>query len=372
MDVLLELVFGLVFRLMWGGAALLFPSRAGRIHSAVNDAGLRWRDPKRARGFVAGLDVEGRAELDGEGQPTRLAVLLPEIAGLELTLRAETLRSQLAGAVGYGDLLIGEAAFDHGVHVTAADPAQARAVLDPTVREAVRAAVEAGGEFRGRRWQLLWTPGSSGDLGEKIAALAAAHHPMARAVRDELLPRLERAARADRSAAVRLLALEARLAQGPADPAFLRACEADVDVGVRLAAALALGDAGRDTVLQLVTAGSRTWRVRAALALGERVQGDPEALHAVEEALLGALADPELGGDAARGLARSGTPRILARLAAAEAGAADARAVREALAAIRAKVPPEVAGGLSIAEGFEQGALALAEGPVGGLREPEG
>ena len=186
--------------------------------------------------------------------------------------------------------------------------------------------------------------------------------------------------------------------QHPATRATLLAARDDASEEVRLRAAMALGEEGRETLLDLVgRAGSDdACAARAVEALGEHLPaeaaeaslrralggaGRPLTAQAcllalgrrarpeTEGLLLEALRreDPAVSVAAARALGQSGTVAAVVPLRqAAERGGDLQRAARQAVAGIQARLAGAEPGQLSLAGG-EAGALSLADGEPGRL-----
>lgn len=335
-----------------------------RLRSAIVDVGMRWIDVDNAHGAVDGVPLKVAVERTARRGVSGVVLSLPAVPDTGLTLGPESLATHLAAAVTGGDLTLGEQRFDDIVRVHAADVARALSLLDGKARDAVIAAVTAGGVFTDDRWTLSRGAGPLGvrldGLGAAVRALVVAHRALSAPQRAaDVYERLRTLCRSDRSAWVRNRALRELTLAGQADEALLIALDSDLDGGVRLEALRARGERGRDGLMRLMADGSRTWRVRAAVTLAQL--GPGTALNQVEDVLVGALADPELGEPAADALGLVGTPRCIGALAAADGGAAR-QAVRRALIAVRSRVPSEATGGLALAVGPSDGGLSLAGG----------
>jgi hypothetical protein len=195
-----------------------------------------------------------------------------------------------------------------------------------------------------------------------------------------------------------LLMLAREFRQHPATRTALLAARKDRSEDVRLRAAMALGEEGRDTLVDLVTRADTgdSCAARAIVSLGERLSakaagaalrralggaGRPLTARACLEAL-GQRGRPEAEGlllealrsedapvsvAAAQALGRAGTVAAVVSLrAAAERGGDLRRAARQAIAEIQARLAGAEPGQLSLAGG-EAGALSLADGEAGTL-----
>ena len=191
----------------------------------------------------------------------------------------------------------------------------------------------------------------------------------------------------------------------PATRATLLAALEDASEEVRLRAAMALGEEGRDTLVDLVARADTgdSCAARAIEALGERLSaeaaeaalrralgeaGRPQTALACLEAL-GRMGRPEAEGAPARGAAQRGPvgvgarpQRALGRVGTVAAVAALREAMppdgdlprsvgRQAIAEIQARLAGAEPGQLSLAAG-EAGALSLADGEPGRLSLADG
>ncbi len=296
-SIIVMVVGGLV---AWAAVRLAMERQDARLRSwrqAAADAGLEW---VQERERFLGHELTGRAGTlsvrferfkRGKGPSgTRI-----EIDGLAhgpfgLSFRREGLGTRLDRALaGERDIETGDAAFDREVFVSG-QPAMARAVLGAEARRAVRwllngriplrdgACVEADvqvghGKITVEVTESVFDPADrppvSGALLKSLldaARLLAAPKAPAEAI--------ARTAASDPVAGVRLACLRHLLEDLPQDPltrpALLRARE-DPSVPVRLAAALALGDDGRETLVQVVRSpdADDASRARAIEALGD-------------------------------------------------------------------------------------------------------
>ena len=195
-----------------------------------------------------------------------------------------------------------------------------------------------------------------------------------------------------------LLVLSREFPGHPATRKALLAAREDRSEEVRLRAAMALGEEGRETLVELVTRTGTddSCAARAISALGERLPeglaqatlrralggaGRPQAAQACLEVLggLGRPADeglllealrsdsPPVRLAAVRALGRAGTVAAVAPLRELdERGGELRRAARQAIAEIQARLAGAEPGQLSLAGG-EAGALSLADGEPGRL-----
>lgn len=300
----------------------------------------------------ADTHVEVRASYNQNDQLTSVDLSWPIQVGTTLGLGPKGLRAP--------PFITGDERFDAEVHTVATDDLIARAVLDEAGRRAIRKAVATGARFAEHRWQLA-LDGRHDDLAAVIAAIDkgfAATTPPATA--SDVRRRATASVTLDPDPDVRLAALEVLIRRQLAPPALLKEAERALQPAIRLAAATARGEAGRPTLQKLLRQGSATWRLRAAGALIALDPGDD--LAAIEDVLLASLGDERFVTTAARHLAEVGTPRVLADLAAAAEGPGKAE-IQRALAAIRARVDPAMAGALTLADPAG-GALSVAQ-PVG-------
>ncbi len=195
-----------------------------------------------------------------------------------------------------------------------------------------------------------------------------------------------------------LVTLAREYPKHPATRRALLAARKDMSAEVRLRAAMALGEKGRETLLALVAdeATNDACAARAIAALGEGLSSEEAAkalrraldvghaetaiaclailgirgAGASEDALLAALLCPldDVRIAAARALGRSGTVAAVPELLRASEGesAELSHAARQAIAEIQSRLSGAAPGQLSLAGG-EAGALSLAEDVAGGL-----
>ncbi len=342
---------------------------AGLRHAraTIEAAGFTWRHAERIAALGhRDLTVEARVEVDGEGGLESLTLVVDE-PPLPVDVAFE--REGIAGLVA-SDLEVGESRFDDHVRITGGDPLRLQSLLTPAARDAIAAAVQRGAAFHEGRWRARFPPGHVPDaqaLGRVAKALAVAYAELATAIRDDPTEALLRQARSDRTASVRLAALALLLERQLATHDLLVEATRDLDPGVRLAAAEALGFDGRPALLEMARTASRTWRVRAAIALAHPPLS-AEELAAIHDTLTAALDDSELAKQAAATLGRVGEARAIPPLQrAADSGPARIEASR-ALAAVRARLVPGTAGQLSLVEAAG-GELSEARDGAGGLTE---
>ena len=314
-----------------------------------------------ARRSIDGIDLQAAISLNEEQRPVGLKIVIdrPKLP-IELTLSAEGVLDAVADLAGRTDFEVGEPRFDTVARVRCGNPAQGIALLSQAARDAIVVALRHRAAFRSGGWvaELPASGVTSVDLIELSEAMVAAQVALEAGLRQEVAEGLAQRLRDDRAPGVRLHALRLLIERGLASPELLTEATGDLDPAVRLAAASALGPAGRPILEQLVRTGSRTWRLEAALTLSEG-ELEPELQVRVEDTLIAALGDPELAERAAIVLGSVGSPRVAAALrAAARAGPARA-AARRALAEIKERVDPAIIGAVS---------LSLASG--GELSEP--
>jgi hypothetical protein len=238
------------------------------------------------------------------------------------------------------------------------------ALADPTTRTLLTQGVRAGAQWTGRRWVVRFVPPvhpTAAQLVSSARLLSRVHPRWVWALQRELRPAiLERVK--DPVPGVRRRAIKVAMEHGWATETELTSALTDYDPGVRLAVALALDK--WDVVLDLARTGTRTWRVRAAMALARR-SPLPEVRGELEQVLIAALPDPELSEVAALALADVGSPLALGPLLTATPPEARA-AARVAADRIRHRCPP--AGSLALAQG-EGGELSLAPAQDGELSQ---
>jgi HEAT repeat protein len=466
---------GLQWWLARGGSSILSSSAARRE---------AWRRAARAVGLARVEESSGGlsgwagrvrvtlSSLETGGVPaTRLVLNGPGMAD-GLTIRPETLGTTLRAAVGEREIEIGDGAFDHAAWIQGS-PALAHALLDPEARDALRSVFGGYLRLSGKMSFLASASfddgalvidvpavlegrgGAKGALAALVDALAGAERETARLGRPERLPEVLAAAlelarrlappsdvarriaenlRDEPEPGVRARSLTALVREFPKHPATreaLLAAREDADAEVRLRAALALGDEGREVLLALAggEGAEDATTARAVAALGARLdpaearkllgralrtrrmataqacmeilghQRGPEAVAMLARVLaiekgelavaaagaLGTTHDPgaeaplvraldspsgALRDAAARALGRAGTATAVPPLKAAEARYSDVtRTARQAIAEIQARLTGAEPGQLSLAtaEG-EAGRLSLADAdPAGRL-----
>ena len=330
-----------------------------------------------------------------------------------LSLRREGLATAFEkNVIGEREIEIGDASFDEQFFIGGQAP-MAFAVLGPEERqplsELLRGGVSAGlGErvsvdasLAGGRLEVrVKESGFSSANRERLPALVERVLQVARplVVGPDLATRIAANLEREPSDGVRLKGLATLAREFPGHPATrerLRAALVDRSDEVRLRAATALGDEGRDTLLELVARDADdSFVARAVASLGEQLSEEgagatlrralaagvrrETALACLEhlrergsvasEALaLQALRheDGALAEAAARALGRIGGVAAVGPLL--EAGGRDRKGVcRQAIAEIQSRLPGAGAGQLSIAAG-EAGALSLADGEPGRL-----
>jgi hypothetical protein len=304
-----------------------------------------------ATGRVEGVPIELEVVVESNVRLLQVRVTAP--APSELLLRREDRAAQLAS----DDLVVGEPRFDEVFRVQATAELTARALLDAATRDALAAAGVLGAGLQEGRFTLHapmagWT---AAQVAKAARALVRAHHALrtrAAAIKGAPGAALNAIARTDRTAGVRLRALDHLLRAGLAERETLRGRSEDVDVGVRLLAAHALGAEGHPALEKLVRSGSRSVRVRAAGHLAESSQLSPEVAALVEDTFASALDDEELVRAALLGLTRRGSARSVAAVRAVADGhrSAEVRRLAEGVvAAIRARLDLGSAGGVSLA-----------------------
>lgn len=460
-----------------------------RLRPASAMSGSRARpDPLQAAARAAGLvRVERRAsELSGwkgrvhvrvsyydagDAPGTRLVLSGPGLAD-GLTIRPETFGTSLRAAVGEREVEIGDGAFDRAAWIQGS-PALAHALLDPRTREALRSVFDGYLQWSGAMPFLASASfddgvlridvpavlkgrgGAKGAVAAVLDALAGAEPETARLGRPERLPEVLAAAlelarrlappvdvarriaenlRDEPEPGVRARSLVTLVREFPKHSATreaLLAAREDPDAEVRLRAALALGDEGRDVLLALASGegAEDATTARAVAALGARLdpaearkllgralrtrrmataqasmeilghQRGPEAVAMLARVLaiekgelavaaagaLGTTHDPgaeaplvraldspsgALRDAAARALGRTGTATAVPPLKAAEARYSDvARTARQAIAEIQARLTGAEPGQLSLAAAAgDVGRLSLADAdPAGRL-----
>lgn len=281
-----------------------------------------------------------RIVIDGLGHPS-----------YEFALRKEGVGSRIEKAFGEREIEIGDPEFDSRAYVHGS-PRVVHAILDAETRRLVgelidgRVATEDPGEplegrvavsdgaLRAEIPESTFRPGGRRLTGALRTLLAAAHRLV---LPDDIPARLGHNVQADPLPEVRLASLLTLVREYPAYAATrdaLRAACRDTDAEVRLRAALALGDEGREVLLDLASSAGvdDSQAARAVIALG----GDL-ARERAEEALSQALQSKRRAtARAAVGvLGNRGGSEVVPALAAALADADDelAEAVATALGA---------------------------------------
>jgi hypothetical protein len=325
-----------------------------------------------ATGKVDGIRVELEvSSLSAEvGARRHLAVRLYPTVPASLRLRLESTHW-----VGGEELVVGETRFDDLFHVSTQNELETRALFDQPTREALAAAGALGADFTDGRWWLRAesTTWSADQIVKAVRALVRAHHALRKrldVVREAPAAALNRIAAEDRTAGVRLRALEHLLRAGRAERDVLRGRTEDVDVNVRLLAAHALGVDGHAVLERLARTGSRSVRVRAATHLAASNLLAPALATLVEDVFLVALDDPELVKSALLGLTRRGTARAVVPLRELAEGtrrvgdsgpSAEVRRLAEGvLTAVRARLDPSASGAVSLPERDQGGEVSLA------------
>ena len=323
-----------------------------------------------------------------------------------LSLRHEGLGTAIETQfIGEREIETGDAAFDAEYYVQGAEPL-ALAILEPETRRRlsallrgqvadvpvkVEASLQRGVlEVKVRDWNRERTP----EILERVlevAQLLVAPPDLAARIAANLPREPEAAARLNR-----LLILVREFKDHAATRKALRAARQDPSEEVRLRAAMALGNEGRETLLDLVDhATSDSCTARAVEALGHRLS-DEVAEAALRRALSGAKSpqtadacltvlgrrgpgterllrealgceDEAIAVAAARALGRAGTVASVVTLReAGERRGALRGAARQAIADIQSRLAGAEPGQLSLATGAA-GALSLADGEPGSL-----
>ncbi|HYH44510.1 MAG TPA: HEAT repeat domain-containing protein [Thermoanaerobaculia bacterium] len=366
--------------------------------------------PSWVRGRWARLDVRLDSYLD-DGRPgARLTVggFGHGVAGLQLH-RKTTLDPRSEP----DDIATGDAVFDEEVRAQGHGPL-ALAVLDaetrPRLADLLRGQVSSPGQAPVEVSAVTFDAGvlevridnrdlvaRAGKLSDQLAERLAGVLEVARRlmVPDDIVERLAENMRREPQPAVRSRIVEVlgKLPSHPAAQGALLAARGDRSDAVRLQAAVALGEKGGETLLDLVRKSTDDpVAARAVAALGERLppaevqaalvraldSGLGETARAClatlerggwpdsESLLLRALAgdDAETAVAAARALGRVGTAAAVAALREeASIWRPELRsAARQAIAEIQARLTGAQAGQLSLA-GSEAGALSLAPEP---------
>jgi hypothetical protein len=339
-----------------------------------------------------------------------------------LSLRREGLGTAIEKRViGEREIEVGDPAFDDEFFVQGQVPL-ALAILSPETRQRLAGLLRGRVAVPGREPVDVTATLSHGVLEvrvkesgfsgrrEQVPAILAEALDVARRLvaPTDVAARIAENVRLETEPGARLRAVLELAREFPAHPgtrATLLAARDDASDEVRLRAAMALGEEGRETLLDLVggagTADAVTGRAVAAIGerlpegLGEatlrRALDDTERSSTAQACLeaLGRLGrasaeglmiealrsrDSEVQAAAARALGRVGTVAAVSALH--EAGLPRG-VVRQAIAEIQARLPGAGPGQLSLATG-EAGALSLAEGEPGrlslaeeGLRPPD-
>jgi hypothetical protein len=362
-------------------------------------------------GCAEGLRV-AMEECNAGKRSSGTRIVVSGLGGGDLFLRSEDLRTALGkGVLGVEEIVIGAPEFDAQVYVQGADPA-VFAILDAETRG--RVARLLGGELtvNGRpiavrscvadgalRVEVPERGAHGASFGDVLrAVLGLAHRLVAP---PDVALRLARNLLRDPEPGFRLNALVVLVREYPKNPATRRALLAarhDTSAEVRLQAAMALGEKGRETLLGLVKADATddACAARAVAALGEGLPTEEvetvlrravdrgcgetalaclEALgvrdaSAREDVILAALRSPldRVRTGAARVLGRTGTVAAIPELhGLCESGSSDVRsAARQAIAAIQSRLPGASPGQLSLAGG-EAGALSISGEEAGQL-----
>jgi len=341
---------------------------------------------------------------------TRISIRGPAHALGALSVRREGLGTTLGKELGTQEIEIGDARFDRECFIEG-PPAVILAVLDHSTRRAlsgvlggyvqaegseteVRARLEDGVLSVDIREYPFEEPGARvTSVLPRVLDLARRLVPPA-----DLADRLAKNLRTEPEPGVRLqivLVLAREFVGHPATRLSLAGACHDPSAEVRLRAATALGEDGRDTLLALVSqeAADDSCRARAIAALGvhfarptlvaalqqARAAGRTltacaclellaTSLHEDNEGLLvEALSDSQTAVRlaAARALARIGTTAAVAPLLEAESAGGELRgAARQAIAEIQARLKGAAPGQLSLAVA-EAGTLALAGDDLG-------
>ena len=430
----MEPLFGLVVAAIAASVAYLVTSERRRAHLRI------WRVAAERAGLVGVEEAEGGI-FEGEfvaGRSADLHVRLESyrhgkyehgtkivVTGLGhgaggLSLRREGLSTAFEKRfIGEREIEIGDPSFDEEYYVQGQAPL-ALALLDPGTRRRLASLLRGRVAVAGREPVAVDPSLSDGILEvrvkesgfsgnrERVPEILAGVLEVARllvAPRD-LAARIASNLRAETEAGARrrgVLMLAREFPQHPATREALLAAREDPSEEVRLRAAVALGEEGRDALLGLVARPGTddSCAARAVAALGDRMPAE-QAEGALRRALgggrnprtaeacLDALAllgrsgaeglildalrseDTPVAVAAARALGRVGTVAAVAALReAAERGGDLRRAGRQAIAEIQARLTGAEPGQLSLAGG-EAGALSLADGEPGRLSLAEG
>lgn len=382
MDAGLWATIGFVLAGGLGAAAwALSRSRAGGPASAfaVEQAARRLRlvvhrdDRRRPRAMGRVGRVAVRVELVAVGPEPSVAehTVIRVGGGLPegLTITAEGLLSSVVRAVAPRDVEIGDPILDAAAILRGEPAALLIARLGPDVRKRVLRAVREGATLAHGEW--VWRqPGAVEPerIVGLVRVLAAAAEALVDSTPDDVRDALRDRVAADPEPGVRLRALELLRAEDVVSPDALRALCDDDEAEVALAAALALGDEGRDALLRLLDAEARPIRRAAALALAARPPG-PGA-DRVEAVLIELLDAPDVEIVVALGeIGTAAAIEPLQRVAATGAGLAPlAFEARAALGWVRGRLAGVERGGLAIAAPGG-GEVAIAAAGKGALSE---
>jgi hypothetical protein len=429
-----EPLFGLVVSAIVGSIVYLLTSERRRAHLRV------WREAAQRAGLAEIDETEGtlfggervsggsgplRVRLEGyrRGKYERGTKIV--VTGLGhgaggLSLRREGFATAIEkNVIGEREIEIGDPAFDDEYYVQGQAPL-ALAILDHTTRARVAGLMRGRVAIPGREPIDVHASLSDGVLEVRVkesgfsenrervpeiltgvlevARLLVAPRDVAARIADNLRGEPEAGARLK---SVQILARE--FPQHPATRETLLAARQDASDEVRLRAATALGEEGRETLVDLVARAETddSCAARAVDALGDRLPdalaestlrralGGPSrprtaqaCLEAVgrlgrtgaEELLLDALRseDPQVSVAAARALGRVGTVAAVSALRSlAERGGEFRSTARQAIAEIQSRLAGAGPGQLSLSGG-EAGALSLADGEPGRLSLVEG
>jgi HEAT repeat protein len=355
----------------------------------------------------------------------------------DLAIHPETFGTTVGKALGVREIEVGEYGFDENVYLKGSAPL-VHALFDEETRRRVAglllrtdAAVSLkDGALRVEIPDSLAAPGW---LAERVAEVVEAARRLSRPA--DIAGRLAANARGDPVVAVRLRNLKVLVREYPGRPATVGALKValgDPSVEVRLHAAMALGDDGRETLLEIASAedddletalaidglGKRLPRERAESILGHALRvrrlhvawacleslgrhGGAEGVAPLSRVL--AIEKGELAEAAARALGTTGQPeaerpllealghsdgtvRVAAAAALGQTGSASAvpalrrieggasdelrRAARQAVAEIQARMTGASPGQLSLTDG-EAGQLSLTREEAGRISLPD-
>ncbi len=419
----MEPLIGLVVAAMAGSFAYLVTSERRRAHlrvwrTAAQSAGLV--EIEEADGFFEGQHLAGRSgDLQVRLEPyrggkhprqaTRIVVTGFGFGVGCLSLRREGLAAAFEkNVVGEREIQVGDPSFDDECYVQG-QPPLALAILDPETRRRVgdllrgrvavpgREPIEVGASLHGGVLEVRVEERGFSSNRERVQEVLAGVLEVARllvAPRD-VAARIASNLRVEPEEGARLrgvLMLAREFPSHPATREALLAAREDASEEVRLRAAMALGEEGRETLLDLVqrTGTDDSCAARAIAALGDRLPaaraeaalrralggaGRPQTAQSclaalallgrteAEGLILDALRseDGQVAVAAAKALGRVGTVAAVAALReAGEAGGEMRRAARQSIAEIQARLTGAEPGQLSLAGG-EAGALSLAD-----------